>query len=621
MSNRQDRQGVRTPADVERKYNLGGTLKGVMNILERHEAAQKNMSDDLENMTQEFWQKTGEMEQTVNEMKDDFEVTKKEVENTADEMKESLKEIEALEADMTILANWTDGTRSGVAGFVARADEDSTTLALIAKYEGEGDDEALAAFKVEVANTYATIESLTSFENEVASSLAGIRQEATATYATIASVTALDTKTSQAIAGVRQEASETYATIASLASFEGAVNTAIAGVRQEATNKYATIEAMASLESKTNTAIAGVRQEASATYATITSVASLKTETNNAIAGVDQKVTAANARIDVVASLQTSTSNALAGFQSDVAKTYALQTSLTALETATSRAIASVRQEVSDGYAKLSQVAEVVDKYGNVTTASIITAINDGKSSIDLNAERINVNGDLKTFGATIGGWHIADKAIYHHSSLGNCMGMIAEDYDSEHPFLWAGYNGTYDDLYRDTDPWNKCNFYVSPSGRFKATSGMIGSFNITPWGLAAGIMKFKTDGIHFEVQSGEPFMYVTNTTLGLTYGIYLDTNSNTVKYSEVYNGGGGEEEDDNTSVFTFDIDDVTYYAVSYDGIAMTWEEWCESSYNTDGYICDGGQVLTTYGDVRVVVGVSDGDEIAVGGRYTLEFY
>ena len=503
MSNRQDRQGVRTPADVERKYGLGKKLDNIFNLLEAHESAQKELESendelskdlgelrkDFESSTGEFNQTAAEMQETIEGMKSDMEVNRQEFENTKTEFNNSLDEmngsldemvgdINGIRTDMKPLAEFSDGEYSGIAGFVARANADSATVATLLEFSQDNDitlamfmaeaakefatiesvtllenntnsaiagvkqearetyatieamtkletdtNKSIAGVKQEASETYATIESLTKFENETNEAIAGVRQEASETFATIESVTALDTKTTDAIAGVKQEASETYATIESLASFESETNEAIAGVKQEASEKYATIESVASLETDTTNAIAGLKSEVSSTYAKQSAITELDTKHTNALAGFEQEVSDTYATQDMVSTLRTDTSNAIAGMKQEVSDTYAKQESLTALETATSNAIAGVKseadakyatqamlssyvseseqteaiaaleQEVSDTYAKISQIAEVTDANGNVTTAAIVAQINNGKSSVLIKADRIDLSG------------------------------------------------------------------------------------------------------------------------------------------------------------------------------------------------------------------------------------
>ena len=60
----------------------------------------------------------------------------------------------------------------------------------------------------------------------------------------------------------------------------------------------------------------------------------------------------------------------------------------------------------------------------------------------------------------------------------------------------------------------------------------------------------------------------------------------------------------DNAAVFHFSIEGTVYYAES----GMTWAEWVESEYNTDGFIC------TDYSHVSYCVALDDEHIIYLNG-------
>lgn len=118
--------------------------------------------------------------------------------------------------------------------------------------------------------------------------------------------------------------------------------------------------------------------------------------------------------------------------------------------------LATFASQAGDNFASSSQIAQVTDEDGNVTVASIVTAINNDESNVTIDAshiilgaeyvtigdlsgegtteinganittgkidaERIDVD-DLNAFGATIGGWTIDDDEIKNESgSVGMC--------------------------------------------------------------------------------------------------------------------------------------------------------------------------------------------------------
>ncbi len=396
MSNRQDRQAARTPADLERKYNFGARFAEIMGVLNSHRSAQEAVSAEtdalhreLEDLKGEYAQDSAEMQETVGGIKDDMRVTEQELINAKNELGGNIDDIRT---DLVPLAEFSDGGYSGIAGFVARANADSTSIGILLEY-AQDNDVALATFMAEAAKEFARATALAKLESDTNNSIAGVRQEATATFATITSLTAIDTKHTNALAGLEQEVSKTYATIEALASFEDEAAEAIASVRQEASGKYATIESLASLETETATSIAGFKSEVEGTYAKQSDVVAFNTAQSNALAGLERKVTGQYATQEFVTGLNTAQSNALAGFKADVSKTYATQDMLTALETANSVAFSNFRQEVSKGYVSNTQIAGVVDTNGKLTASTIVQAINDAESSILLSADRIDLEG------------------------------------------------------------------------------------------------------------------------------------------------------------------------------------------------------------------------------------
>lgn len=268
-----------------------------------------------------------------------------ELQGSIDESKQSF---EALETELTPLVEHPDG---GVAGFVARADEDSLTIAsLVTKTDGT--NEALSGFKQEVANTYATTESLNKFKTENSEALASMKQEATDTYATIKSLNSFKAATSEAITGVKQEVSDNYAKIDSVASLKTETSEALTGFKQEAAETYATQEMLSSLETNTSKALADYKTEVAENYATQKMLTNLETETSKALTDYQQTVTETYATQEMVTKYEQEANKALTDYKQEVSKDYATQQMLTDLETNTTKALSDYKTEVTNTYAK-----------------------------------------------------------------------------------------------------------------------------------------------------------------------------------------------------------------------------------------------------------------------------
>lgn len=481
MSKRQDRQGVRTPADVERKYNLGG-LRDMMSRIaaqasdaEAFDALSKEVAaleKVVENTAGEMWQTQGEMQESLETMQGDMTIVKQDFLNTA-------ADVDDLKEDMTPLAEFSDGEYSGVVGFVARANADSATIATLLEFS-QDDDITLAMFMAEASKEFATIESLTLLENNTSQAIAGVKQEASETYATIAMLSSYVDKDAQteALAAFRQESNSKYATQEMLTGYvsDSEQTEALAGLRQEADGKYATQEMLTGYVSEKDQteALAGLRQEVSDTYATQEMLSSYVSDTEQA--------------------------QAIAGLKQEVSGIYATQEMLTQLETETGKQIAAFREEVSEGYASVSQIAEVVDENGKVTAAAIVAQINEGKSSILLESDAIDLKGYVTITGLEDGSTTIDGACIktgkidadridvdYLSAISANIGTVTAGVLTSENPFSAIRIdltNGTMNmnGLYLDAEG------NLSVEGEIKAKSGYIGEWDIETYGLGKTI-------------------------------------------------------------------------------------------------------------------------------------
>ena len=355
------------------KESIESTKNELQSNIDDVSAELDNTKTDVDNMREEITADIEAVDKNLDETKEMLNTTKEELSNSINTNKEN---IESISQEIEPLATWSNDTQSGTAGFVARANGDSATLASIVTWQGET-NESIAGFKQEVADTYATIESVTSLKSETTEAIAGVKQEATETYATIESVTALQTETTEAIAGVKQEASETYATIESVASLETNTSNAIAGVKQEVSETYATIESVASLETETSKSIADFKQEVQDGYATQQmvsavndSLSSFKQEveddyaTQEMVSAVDDALTSYKQEVEDTYATQemvTSVGDNLTSYKQEVSETYATQQMVSTVD----EALTSYKQEASDNYATQQMVTEVEDNLAN----------------------------------------------------------------------------------------------------------------------------------------------------------------------------------------------------------------------------------------------------------------
>ena len=402
---KQDRQGVRTPADVEIKYNLGKQLSEIELLLDAHRAAQEKITDTADKLgtdiaelrnefahsLTEFWATSQEVKADMEATKKDFQATKQELSQTADDL---AADILSLADEIEPLAEWTDGTRSGVAGFVAKANENGATLANLVKWATEeSGNVSVAAIKQFVADNYATIASVALVESNASQSIAAIQETATENSAQIEILTRYKNESAETLAGIQTDVSEGLAEIESLAALTTETSEALAGIRQTVRDMDARIDALVALETDPTEALAGISAKVDAANARVDTLASMVGQHGDTVAALRQDVTENYAKQTMVTSLDTKFADSISGLRSEVASNYAKTDQLSSLETAMSQQVAGLRTEVAENYASLGMLAEVTDASGKVTTAAIVAAVNNGLSNVKINANQIEFDG------------------------------------------------------------------------------------------------------------------------------------------------------------------------------------------------------------------------------------
>lgn len=336
-----------------------------------------------------------ELEATIDKIDTDLENTSLELEATKEslanaktELQDSIdgavKDIESLEKDLEPLATWPEGSENptGIAGFVARADEDSATLASMVTWQGET-NQSIAAFKQEVAENYATQAMVTA----VGDNLALFKQEVADDYATQEMVTEVD----NALTGYKQEVEKNYATQQMLSTVEDN----LASYKQEVTDTYATQQMVTTVSDN----LASYKQEVTDTYAT----QGMVSEVNNSLTSFKQEVADDYATQDMVTKVETDTSKALTDYKQEVSGTYATQKSLTDLETETTKAIAASEEKATETYASKSDLTSF-ESSTNMAMARIEQKADDNGASINSivsNVDKYSVGEYSQSYGLT----------------------------------------------------------------------------------------------------------------------------------------------------------------------------------------------------------------------------
>ena len=176
--------------------------------------------------------------------------------------------------------------------------------------------------------------------------------------------------------------------------------------------------------------------------------------------------------------------------------------------------LATIKQTADDAGASIAQVVKSVGANGEVTSASIIQAINNDKSSILLEADHINItgaltangnagfttDGNLFAKGGTIGGWNITTSYIDAFEGERNnytSRFYLASATDPSPYYVFAGGMNSAGTAFER-------KFSITKEGDIYASSGIIAGWNIGPasTGYSSGLHRDVTtdDGVKLRV-------------------------------------------------------------------------------------------------------------------------
>ena len=279
--------------------------------------------------------------------------------------------------------------------------------------EYEGLDGALADFKQEVADTYATNLAFAAFSTKTSDTIAATKQEAEKTYAKITDVVSFQNETTEAIAGVRQEASETYATIDSLTSLDTKTSKSVANLKQEVKENYATVESVASVETAASEAMSTFKQEVTDTYATKSSVQMFTDSLGQSITQVEEKAKDNEASINALATLQREDRTSIANVKIIAEDNKSEIQNLTAFKTNTQTAMASIQQTADANGASIRHLVAEIDKHsvGEYSQAYGLT-LAEAQSILEVGFIYVPTNAHSETYSG--GGSSTFTKGYYY---------------------------------------------------------------------------------------------------------------------------------------------------------------------------------------------------------------
>ena len=135
---------------------------------------------------------------------------------------------------------------------------------------------------------------------------AGLKHEIKVTAEGLESLAASVTEDAEALAQFKTQVSDTYATISSFASFKNEMNTAYTSFTQTADSKYATVSALASFKNEMNIAYTSFTQTADSKYATVSALASFKNDINSSFSSFTATAESTYAKATQIASVTNS---------------------------------------------------------------------------------------------------------------------------------------------------------------------------------------------------------------------------------------------------------------------------------------------------------------------------
>ena len=127
------------------------------------------------------------------------------------------EEFEKLSQNLTDITEWTNGTDSGVTGFVNQVDEHSATLASIAKFEGEF-GESLAGFVRDATNENTTVAAIASYDGIESDGAAGLIAQVNANMTAISTLAELSGDGYSGLAGMIAQVNANKSAVSTLAS-------------------------------------------------------------------------------------------------------------------------------------------------------------------------------------------------------------------------------------------------------------------------------------------------------------------------------------------------------------------------------------------------------------------
>lgn len=412
----------------ELEGNIGLEVDKMAESVENLSNTVDEMKTDIDELKEKTVDNLDEIVNDVNDVKD--------LANRLDnDLKTAVGDIKTLSDELEPLSSWPEGSDNptGVAGFVAKADEDSAILAGIVEWKGDS-GESLAGFVAEATEENATVKTIASYEGGAAGLVAQVNDNKEAIVDAVASV-------GDSLAGLQARVDTNSASITTLAShtigeyisidtwniadkdtnkiyyvtdtklywyydeewkstdkaYKAGLDGALASIQQTVNEDSATLSSIVEWKGDAGESLAGFVADATENNATVKSLTQYQqTDSdgnpigNPGVAGLIAQVDANKASASLIAEVQDN----IAGLQAEVNKNTAAVSVIASVE----ENIAGLRTDVDKNTAATSVIAEVQD---NITVLQ--TKVNDNESSIGALAS-FKYGNDLKIYPYISGG-------------------------------------------------------------------------------------------------------------------------------------------------------------------------------------------------------------------------
>lgn len=359
-------------------------------------------------LRKEFEAMAAEMDTDLENAALELQATKENIENTKNSLQDSIdnavSDIETLQEDLEPLATWPDAKNpTGIAGFVARANDDSATLASIVTWKGDA-GESLAGFVQEATENNATVSAVASYirkdadgnviepggaagltaqvdanqselnavasyEKDGAKGLAGLKAQVDANKSELSAVASYENGDASGLAGLVAQVDANKSELSTVANYSKDGKTGLAGLAAYVDDHEASVSNLAEYEQKDedgnvlSTGTAGLIAQVDANKSSIELLSKFEGDNSESLAGLIAKTDANSAAVNVLAERVDGNDEAIAGIQITTDEHSTSINNLTSWQSDSNIAMARIEQKADANGAYIQSTVSNMDKY------------------------------------------------------------------------------------------------------------------------------------------------------------------------------------------------------------------------------------------------------------------